>query len=309
MTPAGTASGVFRLADTYRDLVIKVSLAEDLGPDFDDALDALIKGGTKGLRDVTTDAIFGGETGEAFVVAKSEGVLSGSLPFRRTFGLIDPGVAVDFLLEDGGAFRKGDRVASVKGKMASLLRCERTALNFLGHLSGVATAVNKLARLLEGSGVSLLDTRKTLPCMRALEKSAVLHGGGKNHRMGLHDMVLIKDNHIDGAGSVAEAVRRVRAVHGGRFRVEVEARDLNEVREALSSGVDRIMLDNMGVRRIREAALLARGRVEVEVSGNLNASKIRRLRKLPIDFVSVGSVTHSAPQADFSMQVSFPPGR
>ena len=294
------------------DLILRIALSEDLSPECLAVVDretrALVS--AEAFTDVTSDAIFGDERGEARVVAKSGGIVSGTHPFRKVYGLVDEDVEVRFPIGDGERFRKGDVVAEVKGRIGSILKGERTALNFLGHLSGIATEVRALARLLEGSGVRILDTRKTLPGLRELEKRAVLHGGGANHRMGLYDMVLIKDNHVDAAGSITEAVKRVRTRWGGRFKVEVEARTLQDVQEAVSLGVDRVMLDNMSDRMIARAAHTVRSarlggmRVEIEVSGNMNAARIRKIRRLPVDFISVGYITHSAAQADLSMQLS-----
>ena len=294
------------------DLILRVALSEDLSPECLAAVEReareLVSSGA--FIDVTSDAIFGDERGEARVVAKSGGIISGTQPFRRVYGLVDEGVEVSFPIGDGGEFRKGDAVAELKGRIGSILKGERTALNFLGHLSGIATKVKSLVRLLEGSGVRILDTRKTLPGLRELEKRAVVHGGGANHRMGLYDMVLIKDNHVDAAGSITEAVRRVRARHGERYKIEVETRTVRDVQEAIGCGVDRVMLDNMPdgmiarAVRLAEKARLGGGRVEIEVSGNMNAARIRKIRRLPVDFISVGSITHSAAQSDFSMRLS-----
>jgi nicotinate-nucleotide pyrophosphorylase (carboxylating) len=294
------------------DLILRVALSEDLSPECLAAVErearALVS--ASAFLDVTSDAIFGDERGEARVVAKSGGVVSGTQPFRKVYGLVDEDVEVSFPIGDGEGFRTGDAVVELKGRVGSILKGERTALNFLGHLSGIATEVRSLVRLLEGSGVEILDTRKTLPGLRELEKRAVVHGGGRNHRMGLYDMVLIKDNHVDAAGSITEAVRRVRARYGDRYKIEVETRTVGDVEEAIGCGVDRVMLDNMPDRtiaravRIAEKARLGGGRVEIEVSGNMDAARIRRIRALPIDFISVGSITHSAAQSDFSMRLS-----
>jgi len=283
------------------DFIIRAALCEDLSPQFARELRRYLQGLKPSLIDVTSSAIFRGEECEARVTAKSEGVLSGSAPFRRVFELVDPSVQVSFSIKDGSHFKKGQVVSTLKGKIKSILMGERTALNFLGHLSGIATEVRKLVKVLEGTGINLLDTRKTLPGLRALEKKAVEHGGGFNHRMGLYDMVLIKDNHIDGAGSISEAVRRVRAANGRKYKVETEARTLSEVKEALDAGVDRIMLDNMSVDLIKKAARMAAGRVELEVSGNVTQKKLAALRGVRIDFVSIGYITHSTGHADFSL--------
>ena len=217
--------------------------------------------------------------------------------------MIDPGVSVRFTLADGQVFTRGDVVAGVEGTGASILMGERAALNFLGHLSGVATATRRYVDRLRGTGIRVLDTRKTLPGLRLLEKRAVVHGGGCNHRMGLYDMVLVKDNHIDAAGSITEAVRRVRDRHGNTLPIEVETRNLKEVREAAGLCVDRIMLDNMGRRAMKRACAAAGGRAEIEASGNLTLRRVRRLRRLPLDFISVGTITSTPGHADFSLLV------
>jgi nicotinate-nucleotide pyrophosphorylase (carboxylating) len=214
---------------------------------------------------------------------------------------VDPDLSVTLLVSDSDSFSEGDTVASVRGNIRAILAGERTALNFLGHLSGIASRVGKLVELLEGTGIRILDTRKTLPGLRFLEKEAVLHGGGTNHRMGLFDMVLIKDNHIDRAGSIEAAVQAVRNRHGREYKIEVETRTLAEVSEAVRAGVDRIMLDNMDAATVEKACAIINGTVEIEVSGNMNREKIMSLRHLPIDFVSMGSITYSAGHADFSM--------
>jgi nicotinate-nucleotide pyrophosphorylase (carboxylating) len=180
---------------------------------------------------------------------------------------------------------------------------ERTALNFLGHLSGIATKARRLVQILNDPRIRILDTRKTLPGLRVLEKQAVVHGGCSNHRMGLYDMVLIKDNHIDGAGSITEAVHAVRKRYTDRYVIEVETRNIQEVEEAVSAGADRIMLDNMDISLIRKALRMIGGRVEIEVSGNIDEHNIARLRGLDIDFVSMGSLTYGAVHADFTLML------
>ena len=285
------------------DLVIYCALCEDLCPDFSGCFSGIRRKKQVHFEDVTTGAIFSNEMGRAIVFAKSKGILSGSAPFRRVFEMIDPELRVEFLIDDSQPYSRGDVVAVVEGKLGSILMGERTALNFLGHLSGIATATNNFVKAAGKGGLKILDTRKTIPCLRILEKRAVTHGGGENHRMGLYDMVLIKDNHIDAAGSISEAVKRVRARWGERYKIEVETRNLDEVKDALELKVDRIMLDNMSRRMVKRAVKLIAGRAEVEVSGNMTVGKVRRIRKLPINYISAGSITNAAGHADFSLEI------
>ena len=291
------------MEDVSLDAVIKHALAEDLCEDFEGGFSALLAGEKTPFADVTSDVLFSDEVADARVTAKSKGVLSGSKAFGRVFKIIDSSLFVFFSVRDGARFNVGDRVASLHGRIHSILIGERTALNFLGHLSGIATKVREFADVLGGDHIRILDTRKTLPGLRSAEKEAVVHGGGANHRMGLFDMVLIKDNHIDRAGSITQAVQAVRSRHGKKYRMEVETRTLAEAEEALHACVDRIMLDNMDVSTMEKAAALINGRAEIEVSGNIDRKKLVKLRTLPIDFISMGSITCAAGHADFSMTV------
>jgi len=285
------------------DCIITLALREDLFSNpskwcspFDEKEKTL-------FQDVTTTSIFDKEQGSGFIKAKSPGVLSGARVVERVYYMIDPHLKVDFFVDDGSSFTPQKRVAEIKGRIKSILMGERTALNFLCHLSGVATEVRRLVKILEGTQIKILDTRKTLPGMRILEKQAVLHGGGINHRMGLYDMVLIKDNHIDVAGSIKEAVCRVREALGNRYMVEVEARNLKEVKEALEAEVDRIMLDNMNRRMIRKACSIIGSKCEIELSGNMRPKRIKRLKRVGANFISCGYITSSACHADFSMDI------
>ena len=239
------------------DLIVKAALIEDLVAGPDEELNRFLKIRKSNLIrkpdliDVTSDAIFEEEEIEASVIAKSNGILSGSIALTKVFEFVDSDLYLTFYKKDGEPFHKNEKIVSLNGRIKSILKGERTALNFLGHLSGIATEVNKLVQILEGTGITILDTRKTLPGLRELEKNAVVHGGGKNHRMGLFDMVLIKDNHIDAAtgkpetgipaGPIAAAVKKVRSIYGKRYKIEVEARSDSEIEEALLSEVDRIM--------------------------------------------------------------------
>ena len=285
------------------DLAVKAAISEDLCADFSESLNDLLTGKRTDLIDVTSDAVFSDEKNEAVIISKSEGILSGCDAFQKVFQLIDPSLSVTFFKKEGDPFHISEKIVSVKGRVKSILKGERTALNFLGHLSGIATEVSRLVRILEGTGIKILDTRKTLPGLRELEKRAVVHGGGKNHRMGLYDMVLIKDNHIDAAGSITRAVQKVRSIHADRFKIEIECRSLKEVEETLSLGVDRIMLDNMPGKMVKRAVKLIGGKTEVEVSGSMNRRRIKKLRGIPVDYISAGYITNSTAQSDFSMKI------
>ncbi len=269
--------------------LVTLALREDLGE----------------LGDVTSQAVVPAGDAEATLWSKDTGVLAGEEVFRAVFRAVDSGVGVDFVLHDGAPLAKGAAVAHVKGKTVSLLGGERTALNFLSFLSGIATATAEMVALARAAGTAaILDTRKTLPGWRALSKYAVSVGGGRNHRMGLHDMVLIKDNHIDSAGSLTAAVSAARARWGDRFPIEVECRTDAEVREALAAGVPIIMLDNMDPSRMREEVARVGGRAKVEASGNMSRDMIAAVSATGVDYISVGALTHSVKAFDFSLKVA-----
>jgi nicotinate-nucleotide pyrophosphorylase (carboxylating) len=274
----------------YEELVRR-ALREDLGEE----------------GDVTTSAIFADEAGEAVLYSKDTGVLAGSELFTAVYRELDPNVHVDFAAPDGAMLLPREVVARLRGRTASLLSGERVAINFLSFLSGIATAARRYAEAAATNGSEagplILDTRKTLPGYRALSKYAVAVGGGKNHRIGLYDMVLIKDNHIDFAGSIARAVDRVRKRWGDRFTIEVECRSPAEVREALGARADIIMLDNMGDGDIRESVGIIAGKAKIEVSGNMDLEKVGRLKDSGVDYISVGRITHSVTAFDFSLRV------
>jgi nicotinate-nucleotide pyrophosphorylase (carboxylating) len=268
--------------------LIELALREDLGD----------------IGDVTSQAVIPEGEATAVLWSKDEGVLAGAEVFAAVFRRLDPRIFVSFHRQDGDALSRGERVASLRGGTIGLLSGERTALNFISFLSGIATATRALVRLAAESGrAAILDTRKTLPGYRALSKYAVAVGGGRNHRRGLHDMVLIKDNHVDAAGSVGEAVRRVRERWGARFTVEVECRDAAEVSAALAAGADVIMLDNMDPDRMREQVRLIAGRAVVEASGNMDRATIPAASAAGVDTISVGSLTHSVRAHDFSLKI------
>lgn len=253
--------------------------------------------------DVTSGSIVPPESrAEAVFLAKERGVLAGLDVARRVFHGVDPEAVFTDCAADGAAFQAGDILARVAGRAVSLLKAERTALNFLQRLSGIATETRRYVRAVEGTGARILDTRKTTPGLRFLEKYAVRMGGGFNHRFSLSDMVLIKDNHLRVAGSVTEAVRRVREKIGPDMRIEVEVTDLAGVREALFCGADVIMLDNMTAETVREAVAHVSGRASLEVSGKITPEKARDAARLGVDFISVGALTHSFRSIDISLE-------
>ena len=274
-----------------------------------------------GGGDVTTEACIEAATSaQAVIVAKAEGVLAGIEVARLVFEVVDPGVRFAALLHDGAAVTPGAEVARLFGPARSILTGERTALNFVQRLSGVATRTRAFVQRLHGTGTRLLDTRKTTPGLRLLEKAAVLAGGGANHRQGLFDMVLIKDNHIRAAGGLPAAVERARAHAAPTLLVEVEAASFEEVQEACAAGVDRILLDNMSPGDVTRALQWidthptpgpesprrrpgARRWPEVEVSGGLTLETVRPMAELGVDYVSVGAITHSAPALDLSLEI------
>ena len=265
--------------------------------------------------DVTTDAIFSGEVSTAVLLSKDSGTLAGAEIFVAVYKELDHDVSVIFHKTDGDFLQPGDTVALVNGPVASILAGERVAINFLSFLSGIASGTKRFVEAAAASGcAAILDTRKTLPGYRMLSKYAVRAGGGRNHRNGLYDMVLIKDNHIDFSGSITRAVERVRSRWGGEYRIEVECRTLEEVKEALACAVDVIMLDNMGEESVREAVSLKKstGRmenpgVEFEASGNIDLEAAGVMSGTGVDYISVGSLTHSAKCFDFSLKTELLP--
>ena len=237
----------------------------------------------------------------ARVVARAPGCIAGLGTSLRVFELVDVSVASGALVTDGQTVEAGTELGSVAGPARSILAGERVALNLLGHLSGIATATRELVDLVAGTGATILDTRKTTPLWRALEKAAVRAGGGDNHRMGLYDAVLIKDNHVRAVGSVGEAVRRARAHVGKRVKVEVEIERLGDLEAAIEAGADIVMLDNMSVGTMRRCVERAAGRCLLEASGGVTKRKVRRIAETGVDFISVGWITHSAPSLDVAL--------
>ena len=253
-----------------------------------------------GLGDVTSRAIFPARhRSRACIEAGQDLVVCGLAVAARVFERVDPGLKVKAVVRDGDRVRRGARILDVAGPTASLLTAERTALNFLGRMSGIASLTNQFVQAVAGTRAVILDTRKTAPGLRAVDKLAVARGGGQNHRIGLYDMILIKDNHIDYAGSITEAVRRAGQADSG-LEIEVEARTLEDVREALRNDVGRILLDNMTPEMMAEAVKLTAGRAKLEASGNVNLETVRRFAETGVDYISVGALTHSARVFDVS---------
>lgn len=258
--------------------------------------------------DVTSRAIFSGERVRGTLLSKDTGILAGVEVFTRVFQAVDPDSRVTFRFSDGDDLVPGVEVAVVEGGACPVLSAERTALNFLCFLSGIASAARRYSAEAARRGRTVvLDTRKTLPGYRALSKYAVRLGGGRNHRLGLYDMVMIKDNHVDAAGSLPAAVERVRRRWGDRFKIETECRTLEEVRQALDLAVDVIMLDNMDDTHLAEAIALAGGRVPLEISGRVRLPDMERLAALGADYISVGALTHSVTAFDFSLEIKTAP--
>jgi nicotinate-nucleotide pyrophosphorylase (carboxylating) len=274
---------------------------QDLNKAMDAAIEAALREDMpKG--DITSESIIPSDArSEAFFLAKEEGVLAGMDVASRVFGKIDVSVIFIERFRDGSRFNRGDKLARMKGPTIALLKGERTALNFLQHLCGVATVTRQYVDAIAGTKTRILDTRKTTPGLRLLEKYAVKTGGGTNHRLSLSDMVLIKDNHLRYVGNVAEAIRRARIMVAPGIRIEVEASSLLQVREALAAGADMIMLDNMPIQTMQQAVQLAAGRVPLEASGNMTLDRVRAVAETGVDFISVGALTHSARAIDISM--------
>ena len=244
-------------------------------------------------------------TGKASLIIKEAGILAGVDIAIKVFHKLDSLIKVDVLIKDGSAVKPGDIVFTVEGKVQSILKSERIMLNIMQRMSGVATATNKYVALIAGTGAKVLDTRKTTPGMRILEKQAVKLGGGENHRIGLFDMILLKDNHIDFAGGIEKAINGANKYlkeKNKSLKIEIEVRDMNELNEALRvGGVDRIMLDNFTPETTREAVGLVNGRVELESSGGITSETIRSYAETGVDYISVGALTHSVKGLDMSL--------
>ena len=254
-------------------------------------------------EDVSTNSVMPHpQAGEVDLICKEDGIICGLQVFERVFTLLDEKTTVEFLVQDGAEVHKGQLMAKVHGDIRTLLCGERTALNYLQRMSGIATYTHSVAELLKGTGIKLLDTRKTTPNNRIFEKYAVRIGGGNNHRYNLSDGVLLKDNHIGDAGGVKEAIAAAKEYAPFVRKIEVEVENLDMVKEAVEAGADIIMLDNMDTDALKEAIAYIDGRAEIEVSGNVTKENIARLTGLGVDYVSSGALTHSAPILDISLK-------
>lgn len=254
-------------------------------------------------EDVTTNSVMPHyKKGEVQLICKQDGIIAGLGVFERVFHLLDPNTTVDFRVQDGDMVHSGQLMAVVTGDIRVLLSGERTALNYLQRMSGIATYTHTVNQLLAGTKTTLLDTRKTSPCMRIFEKYAVKVGGGSNHRYNLSDGILLKDNHIDAAGGVRQAIEAARAYAPFVRKIEIEAENLDMVREAVEAGADIIMLDNMTPDQMAEAIAIIDGRAQTECSGNMTRENIETITALGVDYVSSGALTHSAPIMDISLK-------
>jgi len=254
-------------------------------------------------EDVTTNSVMPEYTlGEVELICKQDGIIAGLGVFARVFELLDPATEIMFNVKDGDEVKSGEKLGTVKGDIRVLLSGERTALNYLQRMSGIATYTKSVARLLEGTKTKLLDTRKTTPNNRIFEKYSVRVGGGNNHRYNLSDGVMLKDNHIGAAGGVKKAIEMAKAYAPFVRKIEVEVENMDMVKEAVEGGADIIMLDNMNHDQLKEAIDYIAGRAEIEVSGNVTKENIAKLTDLGVDFISSGALTHSAPIMDISLK-------
>jgi len=254
--------------------------------------------------DVTTDAIVPADAvGEARLVAREEGVVSGVAVAERVFTLLDPRVRVEIQVRDGGHVQRGTVIATLRGPLRAILTGERTALNLVGRLSGIASATARLTALVAGTRAAVVDTRKTTPGLRALEKAAVRDGGGANHRFGLDDAILIKDNHVAIAGGIAPAIRAARAHAGHLVKIEVEVDTLAQLDEALAERADIVLLDNFTPEELRVAVERTAGRALLEASGNINDATIGAVARSGVDLISVGALTHSVRALDVGLDI------
>ena len=276
-----------KLNKFYVDDIIKTAINEDIN-----------------YIDTSADLVFSDDDRTtAYFVAKTDGVLCGIDVAFRVFELLDDTFECKIYKKDGEEIKTGDLIADFSGKTACLLKGERTALNLLQHMSGIATATNNAVKLIDGTNASVADTRKTLPGLRALQKYAVTVGGGKNHRYNLSDGVMLKDNHIDACGSITAAVEKVRKNLGHMVKIEVETRNLDEVKEAVDTGVEVIMLDNMSNDEMAQAVEYVNGRALLEASGNITAQTIKAVAQTGVDIISIGALTHSVKAFDISMKI------
>ena len=273
--------------------IVRMALVEDLGD-----------GDHTSLATVPKDAI-----GEAVMLAKEVGVLAGVDVAKEVFLQIDKDIEIDILIKDGSSIQPGDRVMLVKGRSRSLLSAERTALNFVQRMSGIASFTNKVVSKIDGLHTKLLDTRKTTPCNRAVEKLAVKIGGGENHRFGLFDMIMIKDNHVDFAGGIRnaiEATQKYLKQNSKDLKIELEVRNFDELDQAMEvGGIDRIMLDNFTPEELKKALQIINGKYETEASGGISIETIRDFAETGVDYISVGALTHQIKSLDLSLKANF----
>jgi nicotinate-nucleotide pyrophosphorylase (carboxylating) len=272
----------------YIDNIIKTALLEDVN-----------------YLDVTTDYLIDKQQeNTALFLAKSDGVLCGIDVALRVFDILQPqGFSAKVYKHDGDALQKGDIIAEIHGNTRALLKGERTALNLLQHMSGIATATNRAVKTVEGTKASIADTRKTLPGLRPLQKYAVTVGGGKNHRYNLSDAAMLKDNHVDAGGGIENAVKKLKAKLGHMTKVELEVRNLDELQQALNAGVDVIMLDNMSCEMMKEAVALTGGKALLEASGGITGETLRQIAETGVDIISMGALTHSVTAFDISLKI------
>jgi len=255
-----------------------------------------------GSGDITSNFIIPhNKSARAFMLAKEEGVIAGLLVAKVVFLKLDKNIRWRNLVKEGEFVSAGTKIAEITGNYRALLTGERTALNFLQRMSGIASITLKYARQLHGLKTKILDTRKTVPGLRILDKYSVNKGTGTNHRIGLYDMVMIKDNHIKAAGSISEAVSQVKNNLNKKIKIEVETSTLSEVKEALESGVDIIMLDNMSIKQMKEAIKIIKGKVKIEASGGIDIKSVKKIAKTGVDFISIGALTHSVKALDIGM--------
>ncbi|MBR1811471.1 MAG: carboxylating nicotinate-nucleotide diphosphorylase [Clostridia bacterium] len=271
----------------YVDDIIKRALAEDIN--YLDVSTVYV---------IPEDAVT-----EAYFVAKADGVLCGIDAALRVFELLDPTFQATVYKQDGDVIKTGDLIAEFSGSAVQLLAGERTSLNLLQHMSGIATATNRCVRLIAGTKATVAETRKTLPGLRALQKYAVMCGGGRNHRYNLSDAAMLKDNHIDAGGGIAKTVALLRQKAGHTVKIEVETRDLDEVKQAVAAGADIIMLDNMSIDEMKAAVDYIGGRALTEASGNITDARIRAVAETGVDIISIGALTHSVKAMDISMKI------
>ena len=275
------------LPQFYIDDLIKTALKEDIN-----------------YIDVTTDYLLDPEAvTQAYFVSKDDGILCGIQVAMRVFTLLDPEVKFQLYKKDGDPVKKGDRILDMEGHTVALLKGERTALNLVQHMSGVATATHRCVELVEGTNASIADTRKTLPGLRPIQKYAVTCGGGRNHRYNLSDAAMLKDNHIDAYGSITAAITALRKKAGHMLSIEVEVRNFEELQEALDAGANIIMLDNMDCSDMAQAVEMTGGRAKLEASGNITLENIREVAETGVDIISLGALTHSVKCFDISMKI------